>query len=114
HCSWPHSNCCGDQSDYAMKISGEIEALFSVLRQSAKPEPVSAIEKLIEDAPDRELCRINALAFAAEHKLDEEDVAAAFLPSARAADAALDGMLARDRLELRSLSSRSRDISKMG
>src|SRR5881227_334487 len=66
-----------------MKISGEIEALFSVLRQSAKPEPVSAIEKLIEDAPDRELCRINALAFAAEHKLDEEDVIAAFLHSAR-------------------------------
>src|SRR5438067_9270893 len=66
-----------------MKISGEIEALFSVLRQSAKPEPVSAIEKLIEDAPDRELCRINALAFAAEHKLDEEDVIAAFLHGAR-------------------------------
>src|SRR2546430_2330171 len=66
-----------------MKIPGEIEALFSVLRQSAKPEPVSAIEKLIEDAPDRELCRINALAFAAEHKLDEEDVIAAFLHSAR-------------------------------
>src|SRR5207244_8636283 len=66
-----------------MKISGEIEALFSVLRQSAKPEAVSAIEKLIEDAPDRELCRINALAFAAEHKLDEEDVIAAFLHGAR-------------------------------
>src|SRR2546430_9332475 len=66
-----------------MKISGEIEALFTVLRQSAKPEPVSAIEKLIEDAPDRELCRINALAFAAEHKLDEEDVIAAFLHGAR-------------------------------
>src|SRR5438046_9118358 len=66
-----------------MKISGEIEALFSVLRQSAKPEPVSAIKKLIEDAPDRELCRINALAFAAEHKLAEEDVIAAFLHGAR-------------------------------
>ncbi len=44
---------------------------------------MSAIEKLIEDAPDRELCRINALAFAAEHKLDEEDVIAAFLHGAR-------------------------------
>src|SRR2546428_5049004 len=66
-----------------MKVPNEIEALFSVLRQSAKAEPVSAIEKLIEDAPDRELCRINALAFAAEHKLDEEDVIAAFLHSAR-------------------------------
>jgi class 3 adenylate cyclase len=66
-----------------MKLSGETEALFSVLRQSAKPEPVSAIEKLIKDAPDGELCRINALAFAAEHKLDEEDVIAAFLHGAR-------------------------------
>jgi class 3 adenylate cyclase len=53
------------------------------LRQSAKPKPVSAIEKLIQDAPDRELCRINALAFAARHKLNEEDVIAAFLHGAR-------------------------------
>src|SRR5207247_1567690 len=66
-----------------MKLSGETEALFTVLRQSAKPEPVNAIKKLIEDAPDRELCRINALAFAAEHELDEEDVIAAFLHGAR-------------------------------
>ena len=35
---------------------------------------MNAIEKLIQDAPDRELCRINALAFAARHKLDEDDV----------------------------------------
>src|SRR6266576_6040712 len=61
-----------------MKLSGETEGLFTVLRQSAKPEPVNAIKKLIEDAPDRELCRINALAFAAKYKLDEEDVIAAF------------------------------------
>src|SRR5436309_12200047 len=66
-----------------MKVSDETERLFSALRQSAKPKPVSAIEKLIEDAPDRELCRINALAFAAKHKLDEEDVIAAFLHAAR-------------------------------
>jgi len=66
-----------------MKISGETEHLINVLRQSAKPEPVSAIKKLIEDTPDRELCRINALAFAARHKLNEEDVIAAFLHGAR-------------------------------
>ena len=70
-------------SDYDMKVPGETEGLFTVLRQSAKPEPVSALEKLIKDAPDRELCRINALAFAAKHKLDEEDVIAAFLHGAR-------------------------------
>ncbi len=61
-----------------MKVSDETERLFRALRQSAKPKPVSAIEKLIKDGPDRELCRINALAFAAKYKLDEEDVIAAF------------------------------------
>src|SRR6266576_6487227 len=66
-----------------MKLSSEIESLFSALRRSAKPKPVSAIEKLIQDGPDRELCRINALAFAAKHKLNEEDVIAAFLHGAR-------------------------------
>ena len=66
-----------------MKLSSETENLFIVLQQSAKPKPVSAIQRLIEDAPDRDLCRINALAFAARHKLNEEDVIAAFLHGAR-------------------------------
>src|SRR5213595_248454 len=66
-----------------MKLPGETETLFTVLRQSAQPEPVSAIEKLIQDGPDRELCRINAFAFAAKHRLNEEDVIAAFLQGAR-------------------------------
>src|SRR5213080_3978997 len=66
-----------------MKLPGENDTLFNALRQSAKPKPVSAIEKLIQDGPDRELCRINALAFATKHKLDEEDVIAAFLHGAR-------------------------------
>src|SRR4029450_7210592 len=66
-----------------MKLPGETDTLFSALRQSAKPKPVSAIEKLIQDGPDRDLCRINALAFAARHGLDEDDVIAAFLHAAR-------------------------------
>jgi len=66
-----------------MKLSGETDRLLSDLRKSAKPKPVSAMEKLIQDGPDRELCRINALAFAGKHKLDEEDVIAAFLHGAR-------------------------------
>jgi hypothetical protein len=66
-----------------MKRPRETDKLFNTLRQSAKPKPVNAIEKLIRDAPDGELCRINALAFAATHKLDEEDVIAAFLHAAR-------------------------------
>ena len=66
-----------------MKLPAETNTLFNALRKSAKPKPVNAIEKLIQDAPDRELCRINALAFAAKHKLNEEDVIAAFLHGAR-------------------------------
>ena len=66
-----------------MKLRSETDTLLNTLRQSAKPKPVSALEKLIEDAPDHELCRINALAFATEHKLDEEDVIAAFMHGAR-------------------------------
>jgi len=66
-----------------MKLSSEIESLFSALRRSAKPKPASAIEKLITDAPDCELCRINVLVFAARHHLNEEDVIAAFLHGAR-------------------------------
>ena len=65
-----------------MKRPRQNDTLFS-LRQSAKPKPVKAIEKVIQDAPDRELCRINALAFAARHELDEDDAIAAFLHGAR-------------------------------
>ena len=66
-----------------MKRPSETNTLFDALRRSAKPKPVNAIEKLIQDGADRDLCRINALAFAAKHKLDEEDVIAAFLHAAR-------------------------------
>src|SRR5881398_254526 len=66
-----------------MKLPGETDTLFNALRQSANPKPVSAIDNLIQDASDRELCRINALAFANNHKLNEEDAIAAFLHGAR-------------------------------
>jgi class 3 adenylate cyclase len=66
-----------------MKPFREAEARFAALRETAKPEAVAAIERLITEAPDRALCRINALAFAAEHKLNEEDVIAAFLHAAQ-------------------------------
>jgi hypothetical protein len=66
-----------------MKLLGETDSLFNALRKSAKPKPVSAIEKLIQDAPDRELCPINALAFATKHKLDEDELIAAFLHGTR-------------------------------
>src|SRR5215475_8032229 len=81
--SWAHRNRYRDQSNCTMKFPSEADTLFDALRKSAKAKPVSAIEKLIQDGPDRDLCRINALAFAAKHKLDEEDVIAAFLHAAR-------------------------------
>ena len=61
----------------------EAKNLFSVLRQSADPATVDAIEKLVEEAPDRALCRINVLEFAAQRGLDEERAVAAFLHAAR-------------------------------
>ena len=66
-----------------MRSSSEIEALFTILRQSAKPEVVSAIEELVRGARDRDLCRINALAFAASRSLEQEDTVAAFLHASR-------------------------------
>ncbi len=61
----------------------EGEALFSVLRQSADADCVAAIEGAVRDAPDRDLCRINALDFARKHSLDEEKAIAAFLHASR-------------------------------
>ena len=61
----------------------EDQKLLAVLRQSADAEIVDAIETLIREAPDHDLNRINALAFAAKHGLDEERVIAAFLHAAR-------------------------------
>jgi len=61
----------------------EAQTLFAALRQSADPDAVTAIESMVRDAPDRQLCRVNALDFAARYKLDEERVIAAFLHAAR-------------------------------
>ncbi|MDB5360084.1 MAG: putative guanylate/adenylate cyclase [Rhodospirillales bacterium] len=66
-----------------MSLSGETDALFTALRQSADAEVVRAIEQRVEAAPDRELCRINALDFAAKSRFDEEDTIAAFLHATR-------------------------------
>ena len=57
--------------------------MFGVLRQSAQPAVVDAIEDAVREAPDRKLGRINALAFAAEHGLPEEPTIAGFLHAAR-------------------------------
>ena len=61
----------------------EAETLFAVLRQSADAEAVAAIEHLIRDGADRDLCRLNVLDFAARYKVDPERAIAAFLHAAR-------------------------------
>ncbi|MGE4014127.1 MAG: DUF5939 domain-containing protein, partial [Alphaproteobacteria bacterium] len=61
----------------------ETETLFSALRQSADAPVVDAIERLVRDAPDRALNRINVLDFARETGLGEEPVIATFLRAAR-------------------------------
>jgi len=66
-----------------MKVPGKTDTLLNALRKSAKPKPVMAIERFIQAGTDRDLCRVNALAFAAQHKLNEDDVIAAFVHAAR-------------------------------
>lgn len=61
----------------------EAEALFDILRQSAGSDVVDAVWRLVLEAPDRKLGRVNALAFAAEENLDEERTIAAFLHACR-------------------------------
>jgi class 3 adenylate cyclase len=61
----------------------ETPTLFAALRQSADPNVASAIAQLVDRAPDRHLCRINALDFAARADMDEEHVIAGFLHAAR-------------------------------
>jgi class 3 adenylate cyclase len=66
-----------------MAAMSEAEAAFSVLRQTADPEAVAAIERLVREAPDHRLNRINALDLAAREGLDEERVIAALLHAAQ-------------------------------
>src|SRR5262249_3665920 len=61
----------------------EARNMFAALQQSADPDAGTAIEALVRDAPDRDLCRVNVLDFAAKRGLDEERAIAAFLHAAR-------------------------------
>jgi len=57
----------------------EAQSLFAVLKQSADADCVAALERLVRDAPDWRLGRINALDFARRESLDEERVITTFL-----------------------------------
>ena len=61
----------------------DIQAQFSVLKQTADPKAVDEIARLIEDGEDHELNRVNVLDFSRQHGLDEEHTISTFLHSAR-------------------------------
>ncbi|OWW00230.1 adenylate/guanylate cyclase domain-containing protein [Rhizobium sp. R693] len=61
----------------------EVDLLFTTLRQAADPQTVDCIENVVMRGSDGDLNRINALAFADAHHLDEEKVIAALLHAAR-------------------------------
>ena len=61
----------------------DTNTLFGTLRNSADPDVVAAIEKLVSDGSDRELCRVNVLTFAGRRGLDEEKAIGGFLHAAR-------------------------------
>lgn len=70
-------------NDLQGQTQPQTQALFSTLRNAADPAVVEAIETLVRDGDDRHLVRINVLAFAAKHGLDEEKVISAFLHASR-------------------------------
>lgn len=57
--------------------------MFGLLQQSADPEVAGQLERLVTEGLDRELVRINAIAFAEKHKLDEERTIATLLHAAK-------------------------------
>ena len=61
----------------------DVQALFGLLRQTADPAMVDALKASVETDPDRFLNRINPLAYAEGHGLDEEETIAGFVHAAR-------------------------------
>src|SRR5204863_7464087 len=61
----------------------DIQAQFSVLKQTADPAVADAILHLIEKGRDHELNRVNVLDFSKRNGLDEEKVISGFLHASR-------------------------------
>ncbi len=61
----------------------ETGTLFAALRQSADDRVVDVLERLVRDAPDHALNKINAIDLAAKENLDEERTIAALLNAVR-------------------------------
>ena len=61
----------------------EASALWDLLREAAEPSVVEALKTTVESDPDRALNRINPLAFATAHGLNEEATIGALVHAAR-------------------------------
>jgi class 3 adenylate cyclase len=61
----------------------DIEAQFSLLKQSADPAVADAIVRLVKDGKDHELNRVNALDFSRRTGLDEEKTISGFLQASK-------------------------------
>jgi len=59
------------------------ESPFDLLRQTATADAAAAIEHLVREGSDRDLCRLNVLDFAKRNGLDEERAIGAFLHAAK-------------------------------
>ena len=59
------------------------DPLFESLRRSTDPATARAVENLMREGSDEELARVNALAFANDHELDEEKAIATLLHATR-------------------------------
>src|SRR5438046_3425222 len=57
----------------------ETDTLFAALRQSSDEAVVDMLERMVRDAPDHALNKMNALDLAATERIDEERVIAALL-----------------------------------
>ncbi|MBR0755763.1 adenylate/guanylate cyclase domain-containing protein [Bradyrhizobium jicamae] len=64
-------------------MNDNTQAQFAVLRQTADPAVVDAMQKLIADGQDRDLNRINLLDFSNRTGLDQEKVISGFLHASR-------------------------------
>lgn len=61
----------------------DTKAQFALLKQTADPAVVDAIQRLVEDGADHELNRINVLDFSKRTGLDEEKMISGFLHASR-------------------------------
>lgn len=77
----------------------DIQAQFSVLKQTAEPAVADAIARLIEKGEDRELNRINVLDSRGERVFDEERVISGFLHASRLGLFELTGNVLRSSLQ---------------